>query len=95
MLFDLTPKPIDPLTAPFTFDMADRCNHQLPDGGCIVADIAPSRGWWWWAARHTFPDDTVIDELEFAHKSEAGRAPTRDAALAECVAWMRGRLTTD
>jgi hypothetical protein len=93
MLFDLKPKPVDPMTAPFVFGYDDKCAHQLPNGGSITADIAEHRGGWWWSARHAWngghDHPGVVDMRE---KAEAGRADTKAEALAACVAWMRGRL---
>lgn len=93
-LFSLTPKPIPAITAPFHFDAFDRCDHAMPDGGHLRADVSEGRpGVWWWRAEHKWNGNHghpgVIDWRE---KEEAGRADSREDALIACREWMIGRL---
>lgn len=92
MLFSLTEKPTDPLTAPFVFDPVDACHHLTEDGGYIHADLLHTRGGWAWGASHKFVRPDVPEEIEWAEERTDGSADTKAEALAAAVAWMRSRL---
>ena len=92
MLFSLTPKPIDPLTAPFIFDHVDTAVHNFPDESYIIGSMVLTGNGWSWGGLHRFIRPDVPEEIEWAEERSQGIAPTKAEALAACVAWMRGRL---